>query len=178
MNRYDLQEYLQQELQPYCSSFYDTSFDKENKKHLCSDQTTENVYDFDRYIAEKHDGSNLPASPDAIFIGKKDLYFVEFKNQYATDIKSTQIKRKFEKGTQILKNMLKNFTPKDCRYYFCVVFRKDRTPRYFDSSHIEKSSVRFDLEDTNKEQGQFYDQIITEDIAFFSSQFTQLKCDG
>ncbi|NYT66104.1 hypothetical protein H0A58_08990 [Alcaligenaceae bacterium] len=178
MNRFDLQKYLQQELQPYQSNFYDTSFDKENKKYLCSDQTTENVYDFDRYIAEKHDGINLPASPDAIFIGKKDLYFVEFKNQYVKDIESAQIKRKFKKGTEILRNMLKDFTPKDCRYHFCVVFRKDKNYRYFNFNHIEKSSVRFGLDDINKEQGQFYDQIITEDIAFFSSQFTQLKCVG
>jgi len=176
MNKYDLKAFLQTTLGPYASSFKETSFDQENQEYLCRDEVTHDVYNFDDFVTTQYDQSHLPASPDAIHIGKKDLYFVEFKNQYARDIDSAQIRKKFSNGTDILKSLLRDFNPRDCRYHFCVVFRNAKKPRYFDSRHIEQNSVRFGLEAVNKEHGSFYDQILTEELDFFVREFKQLTC--
>lgn len=177
MNKYNLREYLHKELGPYQSSLYETSFDKENNEHLCSDKEASNVYDFDQYVAATCDPKKLPASPDTIFIGHKNLYFVEFKNQRANKIDSAEIKRKFSKGTEILQNLLNVFTPRDCKYHFCVVFRAEKAPKYFNPRPIEQNAVRFGLEEINIKYDRFYDQIITEDISFFKKEFKQLHCD-
>jgi len=176
MNKFSLKEHLQAVLNSYASTFKETSYDEENKQHLCSDATTTNVYDFDAYIAASHDKSSLPASPDAIYLGQKHLYFVEFKNQLSRDIDKAQIQRKFCNGTKILKDMLEEFTPKDCCYHFCVVFKDTSKPRYFDSRHIENTAVRFGLQALNEQLGGFYDQVFTENLGFYVEKFTQLKC--
>lgn len=175
MNKHDLREFLHTELEPYASSFHETSFDKENNVHLCSDKKTENVYDFDKYIAARCNTELLPASPDAIHVGKKNLYFVEFKNQRANKVDAAQIRRKFAQGTTILKELLDQFSPRDCKYHFCVVFRDDQKARFFNPSHIERSAILYGLEELNAEQGKFYDRIITQDIGFFKAQ-KQLHC--
>ena len=81
MNKYSLQEHLQEELTPFTSTFKATSYDEEKDEYLCSDARTPHVYDFDAYVKE-HCHHPTPASPDAIHVGSKDLYFVEFKNQF------------------------------------------------------------------------------------------------
>ncbi|HGN1555831.1 TPA: hypothetical protein ACKRMY_006009 [Pseudomonas aeruginosa] len=176
MNKYNLKEFLQSELADHASSFKETSYDNENGEYLCKDTATPDVYDFDRYIEKQFHGQQLPASPDAIHLGKKQLYFVEFKNQRLSNIDNAGIGRKFTRGTEILQGMLSDFTPRDWQRTFCVVFKKDSRPVFFDSRHFEKSKVRFNLDGLNSELGNFYDKILTEDINFYSEQFRQLKC--
>ena len=171
MNKYHLNDYLKCSLLSHASTFKATSYDEDNKEHLCQDESTHNVYDFDAYVAATHPKSELPASPDAVYIGDKNLYFVEFKNQPARNINKDQIRRKFCSGTKILQSMLQGFTPRDCTYIFCVAFKSTSQPKYFDSRHFQQTSSRFELDVLNEEHGRFYDQIITEDIDFFRNKF-------
>jgi hypothetical protein len=175
MNKYSLRQHLAQELGPHVSTFKETSLDDANNVHLCSDETTAEVYDFDAYVRARGD-DRIPASPDAIHAGHKDLYFVEFKNQRISDIDTAQMKRKFAAGTEILKELLKDFSPKDCRYHFCVVLKNQPRSRYMDFRHIEQNVVRFGLDELNNELGGFYDHVVTESLDFYMDQFKELQC--
>lgn len=175
MNKYSLKAHLQEALVPFASTFKATSYDKEKKQHLCSDSSTPNVYDFDAYV-EKRCPHPIPASPDAIHVGIKDLYFVEFKNQRAGDVDKEQMQRKFQAGTRILKNLLQEFNARDCQYHFCVVFKNQSKPRYMDFRHVEKSVVKFGLGELNRELGCFYDHVVTESLDFYIQEFKALKC--
>ncbi|WP_232305145.1 hypothetical protein, partial [Castellaniella caeni] len=133
-------------------------------------------FNFRKVSTKKFGGQKLPASPDAIHLGKKQLYFVEFKNQFPSKIDNDAIRRKFKQGTKILQDMLVDFAPRDWQRLFCVAFKPNNRPTYFDSRHFEESKVRFNLDDLNAELGHFYDKVLTEDIDFYSRQFRQLKC--
>ncbi len=176
MNKYNLREFLQSELADHASSLKETSYDKENGEHLCKDTTTSEVYDFDAYVKERCDHP-IPASPDAIHIGSKDFYFVEFKNQCAADVDRTQMRRKFEAGTKILKNLLHGFSAKDCRYHFCVVLEDQPRPRFMDFRHIEKNVIKFGLAELNQEMGNFYDHVVTESRSFYVKKLKALQCE-
>lgn len=102
--------------------------------------------------------------------------FIKFKYQKASYIESKEIKSKFEKGTNILKDMLEKFTPKDNVFIFCVVFENQKRSKYFDSRHIETNSIKFGLDELNKNLGGFYDNIITQDIDFYKNNFKKLIC--
>ena len=175
MNKYSLRQHLAEELGPHLSTFKATSFDDANNVHLCSDETTGEVYDFDAYVRARC-ADPIPASPDAIYTGSKDLYFVEFKNQRSSDIDKTQMQRKFEAGTEILKELLKDFCARDCRYHFCVVMKNPPKARYMDFGHIERNVVRFGLDELNQNLGGFYDHVVTESFDFYIKQFKELQC--
>lgn len=175
MNKYSLQQHLARELGPYLSTFKTTSFDDANGEHLCSDETTAEVYDFDAYVQARYPHPT-PASPDAIHAGSKELYFVEFKNQRTADIDKTQMQRKFEAGTKILKEMLREFAARDCKYHFCVVMKNQPKPKYMDFRHIGQSAVRFGLDELNQKLGGFYDHVVTESLDFYKAEFKALQC--
>lgn len=175
MNKYSLREHLQQALTPFASTLKETSLDKENNAHLCQDETTPQVYDFDAYVRARCPHP-IPASPDAIHIGSKDLYFVEFKNQRPADVDKAQMQRKFEAGTGILKDLLKDFSAKDCRYHFCVVMKTTPKPRFMDFRHIEQNAVRFGLDTLNQKLGSFYHHVVTESLDFYVDEFRALQC--
>lgn len=178
MNKYCIKSFLGDQLKDYYSTFKDTSFDKKHEQHLCADENVTNVFNFDEYVSQKFD-SPLPASPDAIYLATKKFYFVEFKNSNPKDIDRDNLKNKFEKGTKILQDLLKEFTPKDVEFIFCVVHKASTTKsisKYFNPSHIESNVPKFGLESKNKELGNFYDRIITEDVDFYKKQLTDLRC--
>lgn len=175
MNKYNIKEFLHDILKSHKSTLCETSFDNENKEYLCSDRKTANVYDFDSYVASKSNGVKLPASPDAIFIGDKKLYFIEFKNQTPAKIDKENMRNKFKAGTVILKDLLKDFTPKDVTFVFCVV-HKNQSNKYFNSNYIEAMPARFGLEEENRKLGSFYSEIIGENIDFYKKKFKQLEC--
>ena len=172
MNKYSLKGHLRSELAPFESTFKETSLDDANQQHMCQDETTPDVYDFDRYV-RKHFTDPIPASPDAIHIGQKDLYFVEFKNG---NVNGAQIRRKFEAGASILKKLLQDFGAKDCQYHFCVVMRDQPRPRWMDFRHVENTKIKFDLQALNQEVGDFYDHIVTESLDFYLKTFRELQC--
>lgn len=175
MNKYNIKQYLAQELGPFASTFKKTSFDCANNEYLCTDEVTGAVYDFDAYV-RKIGAHPIPASPDAIYTGSKDLYFVEFKNQRASEIDKDQMQRKFEAGTSVLKELLNEFTAKDCRYHFCVVMKNQPKSRYMDFRHIEQNVVKFGLKELNEKMGDFYDNVVTESLDFYVKEFKALKC--
>lgn len=175
MNKYSLREYLAQELKPHLSTFKATSFDDANDTHLCSDEAVSEVYDFDAYVRARG-ADPIPASPDAIHTGIKDCYFVEFKNQRTAEIDKGQMQRKFEAGTEILKELLKDFSANDCKYHFCVVMKNQPRSRYMDFRHIEQNVVRFGLDELNQKLGRFYDHVVTESLDFYVRQFKALRC--
>ena len=175
MNKYSLKNHFQEALTPFASTFKATSYDEENKQHLCSDASTPNVYDFDAYVKERCPHP-VPASPDAIHLGGKDLYFVEFKNQRAGDVNKEQMQRKFQAGTSILKNLLQEFAARDCKYHFCVVFKNQPKPRYMDFRHVENNVVKFGLGELNQQLGNFYDHVVNEGLDFYVKEFKALQC--
>lgn len=175
MNKYSLKAHLAQELGPFVSNFKATSFDDANREHLCSDEATAEVYDFDAYVRAQG-AYPIPASPDAIYAGSKDLYFVEFKNQRASEIDKAQMQRKFEAGTKLLKDLLRDFAARDCRYHFCVVMKNQPRSKYMDSRHIEQNVVKFELEKLNQTLGGFYDHVVTESLDFYVDKFKALQC--
>jgi len=178
MNKYNLKEFIEEELKEFKSTFKDTSLDDNGnkpKEYLCQDDKTE-VFDFDKYIESKY--AIRPASPDAIYIGNKKFYFVEFKNSRSSDIDTQNIKEKFRSGTKILKALLKDFTPKDNKFIFCVVYKPKAKSKYFNSSHIESRIVEFGLEEENNKLGNFYDELKTQDVDFYKKTFTELYCNS
>lgn len=178
MNKYCIKSYLNQQLVCFSSTLKQTSHDDANDEYLCHDEATKPVYDFDAYVRDNFDQTVLPASPDAIYIGEKKLYFVEFKNQFPSDIDTAQIKRKFMKGTDILQKLLSKFLPRDVKFIFCVVHKeKVQCNRHFIASHIEGRSTLFGLAEENARFGNFYDEVITESVDFYTENFHQLNCD-
>lgn len=175
MNKYCLKTHVQQVLEPFASTLKATSHDRENGHYLCNDTHTPDVYDFDAYV-QKNCLHPIPASPDAIHTGKKDLYFIEFKNQRASEIDKAQMQRKFMAGTQILKGLLQGFGARDCKYHFCVVMKNQPRSKYMDFRHVEQSVVKFGLDELNKDLGGFYDHIVTESLDFYLENFRDLQC--
>lgn len=72
--------------------------------------------------------------------------------------------------------MLKDFSPRDNVFIFCVVFEDQKRSRFFNSRYIEANSIKFGLEELNKEFDNFYDEIITQDVDFYKSNFINLAC--
>ena len=175
MNKYSLKVHLQQDLKHFASTLKATSFDDANQQHLCNDEATPDVYDFDGYV-KACCAHPTPASPDAIHIGSKDLYFVEFKNEIAADVDGEQMRRKFKTGTGILQNLLKDFGAKDCQYHFCVVLKDQHRPRWMDFRHVVNSAIKFGLQELNQTLDCFYDHVVTENLEFYVKEFKALQC--
>ena len=177
MNKYCIRTYLHQKFADFSSSLKLTSYDDSNGKYLCNDETTAPVYDFDQYVRQNFDQSKLPASPDAVYLGEKKFYFIEFKNQHPAKIDAAEIKNKFSKGTEVLKEVLSGFLPKDVEFVFCVVHQnRNLSNAHFIANYIEGRKTNFGLEAKNKELGNFYDDIITESVDFYVEKFPELVC--
>mgnify|MGYP003607823914 CR=1 FL=1 len=176
MNKHRLDNFLARELSAYQSTFKDTSFDSVNKVYVCTDVQVKQVYDFDAYIQAKF-GKNaiMPASPDAIYVGAKRLYFVEFKNQIWSKVDKQQIAQKFRDGTSALKSLLADFTPRDCKFVFCVVHKKETSSRAYWRG-VEAGAERFNFDALNKDLDEFYDDIIVRDVDFYRQNFNELSC--
>lgn len=176
MNDYSLVGFLHQELAGCQSSLKETSYDDRNKEYLCMDKTLSDVYDFDRYIDKITDRKvKKPASPDAIYIGDKKLYFIEFKNQFRGSINTKKIKEKFNRGTQVLIELLQDFKPRDCKYIFCVVFKAEQSRHQY-QKYLSSRVVHFELEQLNEELSGFYDKVITQDVNYYINSFKELAC--
>lgn len=176
MNEYSLIGFLSGTLENYKSTLRETSYDKNKQEYLCDDESLPDTYDFDAYIRKKFPrSSNTPASPDAIHIGAKKLYFIEFKNQRKGDVDSKNLKDKFKEGTKVLQELLDSFKPRDNQFVFCVVFRTYGT-RHSYENFIRSRQVHFGLKELNDELSGFYDEIITQDVEFYKKNFEQLTC--
>lgn len=109
MSKPTLKDFLASELAGCESTLRATSYDKHNKVHLCDDETTSPVYDFDAYIKRKHSSELTPASPDAILLQDNKVFFIEFKNQPQRNICTSPMQNKFVRGTEMLKKLVAPF---------------------------------------------------------------------
>lgn len=175
MNKYDIRDFLKKKLEGHATTLRAASFDSAKDEYLCSDDATPHVYDFDGYVKENYSKHDLPASPDAILLGDKKLYFIEFKNQVPGRIDKVNMRDKFGKGTSVLKRLLEGFAPRDIEYVFCIVHQNERN-RYFKAGHIESMASRFGLEAENDRLGGFYSNIVAENIDHYKNTFLQLRC--
>ena len=189
MNKENWADYLESVLEDCkCrSTFKETSKDDANSHYLCNDDDkTKKVYDFDRYVKKQYPKLNRPASPDAIYLGNKKLYFVEFKNQsentFDKDKEKEKIRKKFESGTKILQELLQNYSSTDCKKYFCLVvnINKNIKNQGYKNVALRQNttlSVESYLNELNKTSGNFYDSVYANDVDFYKKEFIDLSCD-
>lgn len=151
---------------PCWKSLKETSFDKENKIYLC--QSDMKVFDFDCIVKALYP-KKQPASYDALIVNQEDklVYCVEFKNQKPSEIDKKNIQKKLENGKYILTDICKQNNVQQHLYTFiyCVVFKKNKGGY---RNGIKNSTIRFDLE---QYKNQYFDEIITNDIVFFTREF-------
>lgn len=180
VNKYSIKENLKLVLHEYVADLKTTSYDTQNDEYLCADTTAQPVYNFDEYVQDALREDPQPASPDAIVIGNKKLYFVEFKNQLPSNIDKKRIKNKFVAGTRILQDILKDIKVKDCEMIFCVVHKTSRhaqtRPRSFGANHLYDSSLRSLLQKWNANLDNFYGTIVVDNVDFYKETHPQLKC--
>lgn len=178
MNKYCIRTYCHARLVDFRSSLKQTSYDDAKDEFLCNDEVTEPIYDFDEFVKANFGHKKMPASPDAIFVGQKKLYFIEFKNQHPSDIDTARMKNKFVNGTEVLKSLLSHFNPRDIQFIFCVVYRRRTLSNsHLISNHIEGRVKDFGLKAKNTELGNFYDEIITQPVDFYVENFAEISCD-
>jgi len=146
----------------------ETSFDKINQIYLC--QSELKVFDFDCIVKTMYP-KKQPASYDALMINQKDklVYCVEFKNQNSSEIDKTNIQKKLKHGKEILTDICKQNNVQQNLYTFiyCVVFKENKRGY---RNGIKNSTIRFDLE---QYKNQYFDEIITNDIVFFTRAFVK-----
>ncbi len=165
------------EYSKYLASFKTLSFDKENNQSLCHN-TTHQYYNFDE-IVKSRNYDFTPASPDTIIFNDNKIYCIEFKNSFRHRVSAKVVKEKVKKGHQVLLEIFQelDLQREDYQLIFCVVHKG------FDKSKVnnqrweevhdrikEKHSIQFELE---QYKGQYYDDILTNDVDFFRNQFIE-----
>lgn len=147
-------------------SLKETSRDKEHNEYLC--QSAMRVYDFD-CIVKKLYPKKQPSSYDSLLIDeeKKIVYCVEFKNQVPSQINNANIKKKLTNGKEVLDSICSqgNVPKKDYQFIYCVVHKPVQN-RY--SNPLVDRETKFELK---AYKGNYFDQIITNDIDFFKNEF-------
>lgn len=153
-------------------SLKETSFDKKNEIYLC--QSNMQVFDFDCIVKILYPNKQ-PASYDTLIVNQKNklVYCVEFKNQEPSDIDNNNIQNKLINGKDILIDLCKQNSVQQDLYTFiyCVVFKKNKEGY---RNGIKNSTIRFNLEQYKK---QYFDEIITNDIVFFTKEFQKKFID-
>lgn len=111
---------IKQELKDYVSTLQETSFDSKNEESLCASQMQ--VYNFDKY--KQHIDKNKK-SFDALYLHNNAIYCIEFRNQKYSEIKSQEIKGKYQDGLDMLKSLFYhlNIQIVNNQFYFFVVFK-------------------------------------------------------
>ena len=147
-------------------SLKETSFDERNKIYLC--QSEMKVFDFDCIVKTLYP-KKQPSSYDALIVNQKDkrVYCVEFKNQKFSEIDKTNLQKKWKNGKDILTDICKQNNVQQHLYTFiyCVVFKQNKGGY---RNGIKNSTIRFDLE---QYKNKHFDEIITNDIVFFTKEF-------
>ena len=157
----------------YLADFKTLSFDKTNDESLCQN-TTHQYYNFDK-IVKARNNELTPASPDTIILKNNKVYCVEFKNSFKHRVSAPVVKEKVKKGHQVLLEIFQelDLRRKDYELIFCIVhkgFDKSRinNQRWEEMHDRIKPNIQFDLE---QYKGQYFDDILTNDVDFFRNQF-------
>jgi len=165
---------LKKHYQTYFDTLKNTSHDNENNVYMC--QSRMQVINFDN-LTKDLNPKKQPASFDALLSDEveKRVYCVEFKNQDKSKINNVEIQKKLADGRVTLDEMLRrdNIAKKDYEFVFCVAF-KPNSQHYKYRRKIEARETYFNLQ---KYEDKF-DKIITNDIDFFTAEFTRkYRCD-
>ena len=169
----DLKSTLKSQYKDYATSFKQTSFDSENKEHLCQDETVQ-VYDFDKIVKEKYP-SKQPASTDVLLLQNHTLFCIEFKNQKPSNIDNANIKIKFNNTQEIIKSIFKehNLQTNEITFIFCVAYK----PSVTQWKRGVANNILFGLEEF---KGKFFNDIFTNDVSWFKKEykknFKELQC--
>ncbi len=154
----------------YKSTFKVTSFDSHNDEYLCLDESQQNI-NFDEIIADKYPDPNeyRPKSFDSIYIDNNHIYCIEFKNEKNPNKKD--IEEKLIDGKHELDKMLEslNIQKNSYKFIFCVVYNKFKPPEERYKRGIQKFPIEMYLK--KHQESHLVDQIITEDVDFFTRQF-------
>ena len=172
---------FKKEYDQYQSTFSETSFDDNNKIHLCSDKS-QNVINFDKIIESKYPDSNhRPKSFDALYAYNNLLFCIEFKNQKPSQIDNQEIQDKLESGKEELLRLLQelNIQINEYDFIYCVIYKKCIEPRDRYKCGVDKGKILFGL-DKYQEQG-FVKKVYTQSVDFFTKEFKknlnkELKC--
>ena len=118
-----------------------------------------------------------PPSFDALLSDEdeKKVYCVEFKNQDKSKIDNVEIQKKLIDGRVTLDDILQqgNVAKSDYAFIFCVAFKPNKQ-HYKYRRKIEMRETYFNLQ----KYEDVFDKIITNDIDFFTAEFTKKSsCD-
>ncbi len=165
---------LQKHYHAYFDTLKNTSYDKENDVHMC--QSPKRVIDFDS-LTKSLGSKKQPSSFDALLNDENDkrIYCIEFKNQDRSKINNAEIQKKLVDGRVTLDSMLRkgNVAKNDYEFIFCVAFKPNRQ-HYKYRRKIETRETYFNLQ----KHGDKFDKILTNDIDFFTDEFTKkYQCD-
>ena len=166
----DIHQFIK-EYSQYKSTFKETSFDDNNEIYLCNDET-QNVINFDKILEVKYPDSNQrPKSFDALYIYKKLLFCIEFKNQKPSQIDNIDIQDKLLSGKKELIKLFQelNIQMTNYNFVYCVVYKKCIEPRDRYKCGIDKGKVLFGLE-KYEEQG-LVKKVYTQNVDFFTKEF-------
>ncbi len=177
-NKYNLYDILKNQYKKTISTLKATSLDdrKRNKQtFFCQDDSLE-VFYFDKIKDIVYKNQKAYKSPDAIYIKKKNVFIIEFKNQNPCDIDSSAMKEKLGMPVDFFTKQIPNL--KDYIFVFCLVYKEQSqskiSQRYKQGLQIKACC---DLEDENiNNLNNFYNTIITKDIEYYKNNFSQLKC--
>ncbi len=171
----DAEVKFKKEYSKYLTNFKALSFDDANKESLCQN-TTHKYYNFDKIVKKRHPNST-PSSPDTLIFKGNKVYCVEFKNSLKENIKTSIIKKKIEKGHEVLSEIFTELglQIKEYQLIFCVVYKKSRAEnipnnRYIYQDSVQSRVIHFDL---GQYKPDFYSDIFTDDVDFFRDQFIE-----
>jgi len=154
----------------YKTTFKETSHDSSNDKHLCLDESQENI-DFDAIIADKYPDPDdyRPKSFDSVYIDNSDIYCIEFKSAKKPDKKD--IEAKLIDGKRELDVMLAdlNIQKSDYRFIFCVVYSIHKPDFERFKRGIQSYPIKMYLK--KYQENNLVDDIFTEDVSFFTKEF-------
>ncbi len=161
----DAQSIFRSQFKEYISSLKNVSFDKEKSIYLCQDESV-GVYDFDAIVKNIYP-LKQPSSYDALLIDNYKIFCIEFKNEKYSQITNSEVEKKLIDGKDILMEIFtKNNIPIDnYTFIYCVAY-KNAEARW--RRGISKNTIQFGLEEY---KGNYYDDIFTNDVAFFTNEY-------
>ena len=163
----ELNYILKKHYSNHFNTLKNTSYDKNNDTYLCN--STLDVLDFDG-LTKSLNPHKQPSSFDCLLCNEeeKKVYCVEFKNQEKSMINNKELHNKLKDGKSSLDGILHqhNISKDNYDFIFCVAFKASKM-HYKYRRKIELTSIYFNLEKYSDK----FDDIITNDIEFFTTEF-------
>ncbi len=144
-----------------------TSYDKENSVYMCQSELL--VVDFDK-VTRVLNPKKQPSSYDSLIVEEKEkkVFCVEFKNQKESDISNINLHKKVKNSENTFKQICleNNVNKGNYTFILCIVYKS--TPSKYRYRRFKENIIHFQLE---QYKGNYFDDIITNDILFFKKEF-------